>query len=96
MKTKPQLNPTIPGRKLEDGLYKFANGEWIWIHEGILYLSATLLHPVVALTCGQPLRIVEDESGKIRFFLRAAHLMAVIPHQAQLIRAVAVHHQVNL
>ncbi len=93
-KTTTESNNTP--RKLTDGLYKFASGEWIWINDDILYLSATLLHPVVALTCGHPLEMVEDDHGKIRFFLRAKHLMEAAPKMARLVKAVAAYHQVSL
>lgn len=89
-------NPTVPSRKLKDGLYKFANDEWIWIKDGSLYLSAKFLHPLELLTSGRPFVVVEDDFGKHRAFIRAAHLMEERPSLSHLIKQVAAFHQVSL
>lgn len=89
-------NPAVHGKKLTDGLYAFADGQWIWIKDGILHLSARFLHPFMLMTCGRPFELVEDDYGKIRAFIRAAHLMEERPSLGHLIKQVAAYHQVSL
>jgi hypothetical protein len=87
--------PAATGPKLTDGLYTFASGQWIWIKDNTLHLSANFLHPLAVLTCGRTLHLVEDDFGKCRVFMRAADLMEEKPSLSHLIKKVAAYHQVN-
>jgi hypothetical protein len=80
-------------RKLADGLYRFEGGTLMWIEGGVLFLPIGVLHPVVALTCGRPIRGVEDDRGKPQLFMRAAYVMEESPDLAELIKAAAAKYQ---
>ncbi len=52
----------------------------VWIKGGVLYLPVEVLHPLVALTCGKPLYVVEGSCGRKFAFMRGADVVAVAPN----------------
>jgi len=78
-------------QKLADGLFRFGKGRgtrYLYIKDGILHLPASLmLAPIVWLTCGKPLTMVEK-----RVFMRAADIIEELPEAKTQIEALATKH----
>lgn len=81
-------DPNVP-QKLADGLYQITRRHWLWIADGVLHLPVNGLHPFVVYTSGQPKFRVPSRRGKMRYFIRAVHVMEQEPSLAADVRALA-------
>ncbi len=52
----------------------------VWVKDGVLHLPVEVLHPLVALTSGKPLYVVEGSCGRKFAFMRGADVVAVAPN----------------
>jgi len=84
---KPFQMPLVGQRP--DGLYRVGDSAWMFIADGVLFLPVEVLHPVVLLTCGRPIRVVGDMQGNLRHFIRAQHVMEDQPDIAAEVAAIA-------
>jgi hypothetical protein len=55
-------------------------GVHVWIKGGVLHLPVEVLHPLLALTSGKPLYVVEGSCGRKFTFMRGADVVAVAPN----------------
>ena len=80
-------------RKLADGMYRFEDGQHIWIEEGVLFVPRAWLDVATLLTFRVWLRGVDDERGIHRLFVRASDGIEARPELAEAVRAIAAKYQ---
>jgi len=91
MKTKVT---TEPGRPLADGLYSTGYGrgtEWFYVKEGVMYLSTSLVSPLLWMSSGKDVMLVDK-----RTFLRARDLIDIIPDYREDIEKLAASRGVSV
>lgn len=64
-------------------------GHYIWIKEGVLYLPVETLPPMVMMTCGKPVKVLNLEGGAKLVFMKASDVVDAAPHLAADVRAAA-------
>ena len=85
-----QEQPESAGTRLLDGLYKVGKGRtavWIYVKDGIMWLPTAMMHPLIWISAGKPITIVEKRS-----FMRAKDIMEEMPSHRVDIETLAVKH----
>lgn len=90
MPTEPESVGAVSCTRLLDGIYKFGKGRgtvWLYVQDGIMYLPTALMHPLIWMSAGKPITIVEKRS-----FMRAKDIIEEMPSLGNDIKNLASRH----
>ena len=81
---------TLAPVSLLDGLYRFGKGRktvWMYVKDGIMWLPTAMMSPIIWMTAGKPITIVEKRS-----FMRAGDIIEEMPSHRAGIETLAAKH----
>lgn len=87
---QPESAGAVSSTRLVDGLYRFGNGRktvWMYVNDGIMWLPTAMMNPIIWMTAGKPITIVEKRS-----FMRAGDIIEEMPSQRADIETLAAKH----
>jgi hypothetical protein len=61
---QPESAGAVSSTRLLDGLYRFGKGRktvWMYVKDGIMWLPTAMMSPIIWMTAGKPITIVENE-----------------------------------
>lgn len=79
---------------LLDGLYRFGKGRktvWMYVKDGIMWLPTAMLSPIIWMTAGKPIAIVDKRS-----FMRAIDIIEEMPSRRAVIETLAAKHGLRI
>ena len=87
---QPESAGAVSSTRLLDGLYRFGKGRktvWMYVKDGIMWLPTAMMSPIIWMTAGKPITIVEKRS-----FMRAGDIIEEMPsHRAEIETLAAKH-----
>ena len=87
---QPESAGAVSSTRLLDGLYRFGKGRktvWMYVKDGIMWLPTAMMSPIIWMTAGKPITIVEKRS-----FMRAKDIIEEMPSLGNDIKNLAAKH----
>jgi len=87
---QPESAGAVSSTRLLDGLYRFGKGRktvWMYVKDGIMWLPTAMMSPIIWMTAGKPITIVEKRS-----FMRAGDIIEEMPSHRAGIETLAAKH----